>query len=260
MEARRALRILAPTDFESEVLPPIIVHVENQAEVARAFALHMESSLSGAAAPPKFSLVNVQVLRAKTFTGAATQFEPGRDYLTVGLEGNSSLVRAIGVIRFSVAGNILSGTLQTREAFAAGRSVGSGLANWLFPEPDPNNRDENGQPKQGCGSAIGMLVAGGIGYGLVGPWAGPALGMAAGAIAFVATYFAVSSARQQKDRHEQELLTLIRLQLVSAYNSFTFKPQKPQAPSKQLRSRHERYGDLRLDRGGERQDHSWTRD
>jgi hypothetical protein len=260
MDARRALRILAPTDFQTEVLPPMVVSSGNPVDVARCFAQHIENSLYGLVSPPKFTLVDVQILRARTFSDKLAQYEPGNDYLTVGIEGNSSLTRAIGVIRFSVAGNILSGTLQTREAFAAGRSIGNGLANWLFPEPDPNNRDENGQPKQGCGSFFGMVAAGGLGYALIGTWAGPGPGIIGAAIAFVLAYFAVSSTRQQKERHEEELLTIIRLQLVSAYSNFTYSPQKRPASSNRSLSRHERYAGLSQDPGAVKQDHAWTRD
>jgi hypothetical protein len=260
MDAQRNLRILAPTDFQSEVLPPMVVASENQADVARSFAKHIEKSLNGIATSPKFTLVNVQILRAKTFSDQAVKYEAGREYLTVGIEGNSSLVRAIGVIRFSIAGNILTGTLQTREAFAAGRSMGSGLANWLFPEPDRDNLDENGRPRQGCGSVLGMILAGGAGYGLVAPWAGQGMGLVAGFIAIVLASVAVGAARQGKERHQEELLTIIRLQLVTAYGEFNYSPSQKSIPMNPKVSRHEKYGDLTSHQGESEPDHSWVRD
>ena len=224
-EKGRAWRVLFPADFQSEVLRPGVFLGASPADLSRQFADYIEKMVSIIEAPPKFTLVNVQIGKARTLSKENFQYKSSADYLTVGVEGNTSLVRAIGVIRFSVAGSVLSATLETRETFAAGRSITRGLANWLFPEPDPTRKDANGRPEQGCGSAVGFIIAGAIGFGLVGPWAGPGAGLVAAVVATFVAFTAASMAREQKERHEEEILTIIRLQLTSAYSNFEYMPQ-----------------------------------
>ncbi len=215
------LRVLAPNDFDSEVLPPIPVLQADSSKAAHEFALHIKESITPQLSPPKLALVNVQILGAKTLTDKVSLIIAGRDYLTVGIEANSSLVRVLGVIRFKVLANSITATLQTRETFAVGRTIGLGLVNWFFPELNHNNRDESGRPKEGCGEIFGffilMLVAT-VGFAV------------AGLVGAIVTFFvgggailyAVSVARQSKERQKEELLTLVKLVFANAYSEFKY--------------------------------------
>ena len=232
-------RAITATGFDSVSVPPLSYPQGESPRVyiARAaFQIEQEIERSGRA--DTFRAVKVRTPLCRTLMHDEVEEDLPREFYTLGLEAAGRYCLVAATLHFKDKGTMATVTVDSKEILSPSRNFVPWLLSAMYPTQAKGDKDSGVTP---TGPLFGVILCVMI-AGMLGAAAGPFGVVIMGVGSFFALRLAANSMKTHRNRERNELLTLVRSEVMGIYNRVDIKrptvqkasqPQRPPRPSQQ---------------------------